>query len=85
MIIIVIIVLIVVVIPHLQALVGDKWGQNEWVAARVMNFDSLGKKVLVRNIYQLSYILTDAYPKVPLSKSVKIAVNPLVLTPFVPF
>ena len=39
------------VAPQNQALVADKWGVNtNGVAVKVINFDRLGKKVLVRKI-----------------------------------
>ena len=50
------------------------------VAAKVMIFDRLGKKVC-----KIDRFCQIGIQQVPLSKNIKSAVTPLVLTPFVPF
>ena len=51
-------------------------------AAEVMHFDRLGEKVRPDTFGEYKSRLTGV-PKVPLSNNMKIAVTPLVLTPFV--
>ena len=54
-------------------------------AAKVMNFDRLGKKVRPGTFGKDKRSLTGVSQKVPLPKNMKSQVTPLVLTPFVPF
>ena len=55
-------------------------------AAKVMSFDSLGKKVRPGTILEGKSRLTAEVPKKPSAKKhINIAVTPLVLTPSVPF
>ena len=53
-------------------------------AAKVMNFDRSGKNVRPGTFGEIKVGYRE-YPKVPLSKNMKCALTPLVLTPFVPF
>ena len=53
-------------------------------AAKVMNFDRLGKKVRPGTL-GISKKVDGSTQKVPLSKNMTFAVTPLVLTPFVSF
>ena len=54
-------------------------------AAKVMRFDRLGKKGTPWHSWEDYSRLKEIPKKVPLSKKLKFAVIPLVLTPFVPF
>ena len=51
---------------------------------KVRNFDSLGKKIRPSTFGKINYRLTGV-PKESMSKNMKFAVTPLVLTPLVPF
>ena len=59
-------------------------GVNTNGAAKVRDFDRLGEKVRPGTFVETKNRLTGVPPKVPLSNSMKLAVTPLMLTPFVP-
>ena len=69
-----------------RLLVADKLGQRSWGRRRSDDFDRLGKKVRPGTFGEIEVIRLMGVPKkFPLSKNMKIAVTPLVLTPSVPF
>ena len=53
-------------------------------AARVIDFDRLGKKARPGTFGKIKGMLSGVPPKVPRSKKHDIRSDPLVLTPFVP-
>ena len=53
-------------------------------AAEVTSFDRLGEKGTPCHVWEEQWV-SGSTQKVPLSKHMKLAVIPLVLTPFVPF
>ena len=67
-----------------RVLVADKWGRHYWGRCKSKEFWTIGEKVQPGTLGKTKVGQREC-PTSPSVKNMKVAVTPLVLTPFVPF